>query len=169
MLIKEIEIKKAKLSDLDNLLSLYENARKMMKESNNPNQWKNTHPSKEFLISLINKEVLYIGINKENEIMFSFSFIIGIDETYINIEDGEWLNDLPYGTIHALASSFKMNNVFYYVLTFCLSLINNIKIDTHNDNVIMQKILNKYGFIKCGTIYIKEDHSPRIAYQLYKH
>ena len=42
--------------------------------------------------------------------------------------------------------------------------IKNIRIDTHEDNRIMQHLLDKYGFAKCGCIYV-EDGTPRIAYQ----
>lgn len=38
-----------------------------------------------------------------------------------------------------------------------------VRADTHRDNVIMQHILEKNGFIKCGTIVV-EDGTPRIAY-----
>ena len=36
--------------------------------------------------------------------------------------------------------------------------------DTHEDNLPMQRVLEKNGFQRCGTIFV-EDGSPRIAYQ----
>jgi RimJ/RimL family protein N-acetyltransferase len=45
-----------------------------------------------------------------------------------------------------------------------MAQIPNIRIDTHRDNAIMQHLLEKNGFVKCGIIYV-EDGSPRIAYQ----
>ena len=39
-----------------------------------------------------------------------------------------------------------------------------ISIDTHKDNLIMQKFLSKNGFDRCGIIYV-EDGTERIAYQ----
>lgn len=38
-----------------------------------------------------------------------------------------------------------------------------VRADTHWDNVIMQHILEKNGFVKCGTIVV-ENGTPRIAY-----
>lgn len=40
----------------------------------------------------------------------------------------------------------------------------NIRVDTHKDNLVMQHILEKRGFRRCGIIYVK-DGTERIAYQ----
>ena len=37
--------------------------------------------------------------------------------------------------------------------------------DTHGDNVVMQNLLKKLGFTRCGTIYVEEDDYPRIAFE----
>ena len=47
---------------------------------------------------------------------------------------------------------------------FALSHVSELRADTHEDNKIMQAVLERNGFEKCGIIYI-EDGSPRIAYQ----
>ena len=41
----------------------------------------------------------------------------------------------------------------------------NIRIDTHEKNVSMRRMVEKNGFKKTGIIYVK-DGSPRYAYQL---
>ena len=50
------------------------------------------------------------------------------------------------------------------VLEWCMDRCGNIRIDTHDDNLPMQHVLEKNGFIRCGRIW-NEDGSPRIAYQ----
>jgi RimJ/RimL family protein N-acetyltransferase len=40
----------------------------------------------------------------------------------------------------------------------------NLKIDTHRDNIPMQKVLKRNGFSECGIIYI-ENGDERIAFQ----
>ena len=42
----------------------------------------------------------------------------------------------------------------------------NIRVDTHRDNKVMQHILTKQGFQRCGIIYVKNG-TERIAYQVY--
>ena len=41
----------------------------------------------------------------------------------------------------------------------------NIRIDTHEKNASMRRMVEKNGFKKTGIIYV-EDGSPRYAYQL---
>jgi RimJ/RimL family protein N-acetyltransferase len=41
----------------------------------------------------------------------------------------------------------------------------HLRIDTHGDNNVMQGLLEKSGFIRCGTIYVEEDDFPRMAYE----
>lgn len=46
---------------------------------------------------------------------------------------------------------------------YCKNISQNIRADTHADNQIMQKLMEKNGFMKCGIIYVKNG-TPRIAY-----
>mgnify|MGYP002933455973 FL=1 len=46
---------------------------------------------------------LYV-LREEGAIHGVFAFILGEDPTYRVIEQGAWLSDAPYGTIHAVAS-----------------------------------------------------------------
>ena len=89
-----------------------------------------------------------------------------IDDTYNYIE-GAWLNNEEYGVIHRIASSGIKKGVFTEVYNFVTNKINNIRIDTHQDNIVMQNVLGKHGFIKCGTIYLKNG-SPRLAFHFVK-
>ncbi len=160
-----VDIGKATIEELDAILKIYEIARDFMKKSGNPNQWGDTDPTKERIINYINSGDLYIGINENNDILFSFALIFGEDPTYKYIENGSWFDNSPYATIHSLASAQKIKNVFGYVLAFSLSKINHIRIDTHEDNHVFQHILAKYKFKKSGVIYLSNG-SPRIAFEL---
>ena len=40
----------------------------------------------------------------------------------------------------------------------------NLRIDTHRDNYVMQRLLEKNGFVRCGLIDLREG-GERIAYQ----
>ena len=69
-----------------------------------------------------------------------------------------------YGTVHRLASAGKQKGVAAAVLEWCLEHCQSLRADTHADNKIMQHILEKNGFTRCGVIHVK-DGSPRFAYQ----
>lgn len=92
-----------------------------------------------------------------------FAFIIGADPTYERIDGGQWLNDRPYGTIHRIAGDGTVSGLLEKSLDFCFGLIDTVRIDTHEDNKIMQHVIKKNGFDYCGIIY-SADGSPRLAY-----
>ncbi len=160
-----VNIIKANLNRLNEIMEVYKIAREYMKKTNNPNQWGDNNPSLELIKSHILDGNLYLGINENNEILFSFAFILGEDPTYKYIENGKWVDNSAYGTIHSLASAQKINHVFSYVLAFCLTKTDHIRIDTHEDNKVFQYVLAKFDFKKCGVIYLKNG-SPRLAYEL---
>ena len=103
-------------------------------------------------------------VEENNEIIGAFFFKIGIDPTYVNIHDGEWINDNEYGVIHRIAVKYHGRGIADYIYKQCFKQIQNLKIDTHRDNIPMQKSLTKNGFKRCGIIYL-ESGDERIAYQ----
>lgn len=159
---KKLKIRKAAPDDLPLLEELYENARKRMRESGNPNQWGNSHPPVENLIRDCENGDSYV-VAEDGEIVGAFAFIVGDDPTYRVIE-GSWLNNEEYGTIHRAAGNGVAKGIMSLIIDYCKDIVPNIKIDTHADNKIMQHILEKQGFTECGIIYVA-DGTPRIAYQ----
>lgn len=152
----------ATLSDLDEMMNIFAYAREQMRLSGNPNQWGTTTPAREVMEEYIEKKQTYI-VYDENRILGTFVFFIGEDPTYNVIENGEWLNDMPYGVIHKIAKAPDCSGVLCEIISFCENKTANIRIDTHEDNKIMQHLLEKNGFTRCGIIYL-ENGSPRIAY-----
>lgn len=155
-------IRKAVVTDLPEILKIYEHARTFMRETGNPTQWQGGYPQREVLINDIEKGQLYV-YESGGEICCVFVFFIGVDPTYAYI-DGAWLSDEPYGVIHRVASSGKERGVFSKCIDFCRLQISHLRIDTHADNKVMQHTVEKHGFKKCGIIYL-ENGDPRIAYE----
>lgn len=158
-----MQIRKATKEDIPVMQKIFAHARSEMKKNGNPTQWKDNRPP----LFLIEKDLAlgtsYIVLDNDEPVA-TFSFTVGIEPTYLNIYDGAWLNDKPYGTIHRIASTNKVKGIFKYVLDFALSFGVDIRIDTHIDNKIMFHLFNKYGFKYCGIIYI-DDGTSRVAYQ----
>ena len=92
-----------------------------------------------------------------------FAMIPGEDPTYQVIQ-GAWLNDRPYCAVHRVASRGEVRGLATRVLEWCLDQCGNVRIDTHDDNLPMQRVLEKNGFIKCGRIWAA-DGTPRVAFQ----
>lgn len=161
-----MRIRKTQIEDFEKVQDIYAYAREQMRKNGNPTQWGENRPPKDS----IRKDILegnHYVMEEDGEIVAVFSFIVGEDPTYLEIEDGQWLNDLPYGTIHKLAAGSKGKGIFQKCLDFCRSICDEIRVDTHKDNLIMQKLAERNGFVRCGIIYV-DDGTPRIAYQLKK-
>lgn len=161
--IQQLHILPANQSDLDEIMKIYEIAKEYMKSTGNPNQWNGSYPERQMLETDIRRKQLFVCKNKDG-VQAVFAFIIGDDPTYAYIEDGEWMNKRPYGTIHRIASRGEVKGLFRECLDFCLEQISNIRIDTHEDNKVMQHLLSRYGFRKCGIIYLQSG-AKRLAYQ----
>lgn len=158
-----MEIRKTRPGDLVRVMEIYEYARGFMKESGNPNQWKDSFPPQEMIERDIKTGQSYV-VQSGEELLGVFAFIIGEDPSYKVIEQGGWKNEEPYGTIHRIAGAGKGKGVFACCMDFCKRQMDNLRIDTHHDNKIMQHLIEKHGFEKCGIIHV-EDGSARIAYQ----
>ena len=151
-------------ADIDALMAIFAYARKQMAADGNPTQWGDGYPSREQLMSDIQRGVSYV-VEHNGQPCATFVFIIDEDPTYAYIEDGNWLDDtLPYGTIHRIASNGQERGIFPFVLHWCSSQCSNIRIDTHQENTRMIHLIEQAQFTRCGIIYTR-DNSPRIAYQ----
>ena len=154
-------IRNANTQDIPVILSVYAAARAFMIQSGNPNQWGMTNPRPEQLKTDIADGVLYV-VEDDSGIHGVFAFIIGEDPTYEIIYHGAWNYDTPYGTIHRIASDGS-GGIFSAAQAFCAAKCEYLRIDTHRDNSIMQHLITKNGFKRCGIIHIA-DGSERIAY-----
>lgn len=158
-----MKIRKSTLSDLDILLKMYENARMFMASHGNPTQWGGSYPPKTLLAEDIENGNSYV-CEEHGEIIATFYYKQGRDDTYAKIYDGQWLNESPYGVVHRITSDGSMKGAATFCLKWALDQCGNLKIDTHRNNMVMQHMLDKNGFTYCGVIYL-EDGSERIAYQ----
>ena len=158
-----MNIRHATEADLPVIFSIYESARAFMWQNGNPHQWTNGYPQREILLEDLRLRRLYVCEN-ETEVLGVFCYFFGEDSTYRRIYDGTWLNKQPYGVLHRIAVVSHRRGVASFCFDFCLSQCKNLKIDTHRDNLPMQRSLAKNGFVRCGVIYL-ENGDERLAYQ----
>ena len=159
------KITPAESKDLPRILQIYERARRFMKETGNPSQWKDDFPPESLLAADIEARQLYtVKDAKGGAIHGVFALIIGEEPTYVRIEQGRWLSDTEYGTLHRIAGDGRARGIFGAAVSFCGEKIRHLRVDTHENNLVMQHLIAKNGFQRCGIIYV-EDGSPRIAYE----
>ena len=77
----------------------------------------------------------------------------GVDPTYEVIEEGAWPNDDPYATIHRIASNGEVKGMVSLSIKFALQHHDTLRLDTHRDNIVMQRAIEKEGFEYCGVIH----------------
>lgn len=156
-------IRLATPEDLPQMMEIFEKARQIMRRSGNLNQWKNGYPSAELIKTEIAQTHAYVMLNEEQRMVGVFCFIKGPDPTYSYIENGAWPDDEPYYVIHRLASDDTEKGIGKICFDWCYQQWPKLRVDTHADNLIMQKLLQKCGFSPCGIIYLA-DGDPRLAY-----
>lgn len=159
---KRMEIRESTLEDIKDIMEIFEVARAYMKTHGNATQWVAGYPGEEVIKADIRNHNHYVMV-EQGEIVGAFSFIIGDDPTYQVIKNGAWHEKREYGTIHRLASKGTTKGIARACFDFCVGKIDYLRIDTHKDNLSMQAAIEKFGFQKCGIIYVR-DGSERIAY-----
>lgn len=156
-------VRKATTEDLECILQLIEHGRQEMRRNGNLEQWADGQPTRQTLAQDVAMGNSYL-LEEDGMPIATFAFVPGPDSTYKNIYCGAWLDEAPYYVVHRMARLPGKHHVFSDVLDYCFSRAQNIRIDTHRDNTLMQHLILKYGFRYCGIIYLS-DGSERLAYQ----
>lgn len=156
-------IRQTKMEELNTVMEIYAIARGFMADTGNPIQWGDGYPREEMVRNDIEQGISYVA-EVDGQIEAVFMYMFGDDPVYRVIENGNWLNDAPYGVIHRVASRGNVKGIGAKCILWGVDQCKNLKIDTHDDNKVMQHVLEKIGFTRCGRIYV-EDGSPRVAFQ----
>lgn len=158
-------IRKAEKQDLPRIHEIYAAARQFMRDNGNYAQWGEGDRPEELLEDDIQQGNLYVLEGDEAQIHAVFVFVEGPDPVYLHIEQGSWRSEAEYAAVHRVASDGMVRNVLGQIMDYCRAQIPHLRIDTHEDNKVMQHVLEKCGFVRCGIVYMP-DGSPRIAYEL---
>lgn len=162
-----LQLKNATLSDLPAIMQVLEAGRDIMLASGNPNQWAKGYPTEEMVRGDIGPGYGKVMV-EDGRIVAYFACIPSPDPTYAVIEGGAWLDDeKPYHVIHRIAKLPDVQGVFQTMMAYLDGITDNIRIDTHKENTIMQHNLDRYGFKYCGIIHIASG-AERMAYQRLK-
>lgn len=164
---ENLEIRKTRKEDIPQIKQIFATARQFMASNGNPDQWAPTYPSDEQLLNDINNGDSFVVFSDSRQIVATFVLHAGIDPTYNTIYEGQWLNDAPYATIHRIASNGKVKGIFRLALQFALNRYDNIRIDTHHNNIVMRNAIMQNGFSYCGIIHCWNG-DERMAYQYVK-
>lgn len=164
-----MEFRKADFSDLDTIMEIVLQAQNFLKKLN-VNQWQNGYPSREIIYQDIANDNGYV-MTDDKKVIAMATVIFTNEPTYEHIFDGKWLTEKEYSVVHRLAvdSHCKNSGVATAILEEIEKMtknkkIDSIRVDTHEDNIPMQNLLMKNGFVYCGVIFL-QDGNKRIAFE----
>lgn len=158
-----LTVRRATTNDVAEMTEIFRHAREFMRSCGNCTQWSGCYPGRTDAIADIENDNSYV-VTDDGRVVGTFAFIVGDDPSY-SVIDGCWLNDAPYGTIHRIASDGTCHGVADIALDFCRTQADNIRIDTHADNMPMRRWIESRGFRYCGIVTVA-DGTPRLAYHL---
>ena len=165
-------IRKSTLSDLDALMCIFDEARSTI-AALGINQWQDGYPNREVISEDIALARSY-AVEIDGEVCGTFVTVDDGEITYDRIYDGHWLtgdDEQSYVAIHRVAISVKRRGggistaIIDHAAEYAKGLgRRSLRIDTHEGNVVMRRMLEKHGFKHCGTIYL-QNGDPRVAYE----
>lgn len=161
------EIRQATMHDLPAVMALLDMGRVRMRAEGNKTQWPAGVPSEEKVRNDLDAKRSFLRL-VDGKAVGTFCLLETPDPNYAEI-DGAWLNTEPYFTLHRVAGDPSVPGFARAMFHFTeerarRSGVRNLRIDTHKDNVGMQRVLAKAGFVHCGVIRL-ENGDPREAFQ----
>ena len=165
-------VRRARPEDLDRIAEIYEEAKKAIAVLG-IDQWQDGYPNRS-----VAEEDCAAGLSVvvcEGDLPSGVCVLIPDGEkTYDVIENGAWLTgngSRKYMTVHRIAvlAAFRGKGAAARLLHYAEEEargkgLSSIRIDTHEGNVVMRRMLEKNGFVYCGVIHL-ENGDPRVAYE----
>ena len=131
-------------------------------------QWHAGYPTLHTIEEDIEKDIGFVFV-EDNEVVGSCCIIIG-DEPAYHVIDGSWRTDRIYAVVHRMAfakhsrGKSLSGKAISLIKDFCIQNgIESIRVDTQEENKVMQHILSREGFEYCGLITF--DGGPKLAYE----
>lgn len=164
-----MEFRKTSVNDIKDVMKIIKEAQNYFKDAG-IDQWQNNYPNEDTIMNDIKNDYSYVLV-KDGEVVATAATSFDGEKTYERIYEGQWLTEDKYSWIHRIAVTSQLKG-----LGLSSEIIKNvekmakdnevysIKIDTHEDNKSMQRLLTKNNFKRCGTIYL-EDNSKRVAFE----
>ena len=160
------QLELAQLADLTTCMTILVSGRQFQRQQGFL-QWPDGFPKEETVRNDILNGNGYV-LRQGNTVAAYLYIGFDGDPSYPDI-DGAWLNNAPYAVIHriAIGSDFRGKGVSGIVFSLAENIcrlrgIQNLRIDTHEENRRMQHILEKNGYRLCGIVM--QDNGPRLAY-----
>lgn len=164
-----MEYRKTELLEVSEVMKIIDSAKEYLKKQG-LDQWQDGYPNDMVIENDVKAGISYVWV-ENSEIFGTTALSFDGEVTYEEIHEGNWKSNQKYGVIHRMAVSEKakgsgvavqMMNDAEKICT--QNKVYSIKVDTHENNKPMQRLLEKLGYEYCGIIYL-ENGDKRVAFE----
>lgn len=171
--------RKTQEKDKDQVIGLWRQAQAYFKEQG-IDQWQDGYPNEESLASDMASEESYVltdvsdteAVDAQEHVVATAFISFRGEPDYHVIYDGSWQENGPYGVVHRVAveNACKGRGLGGILIENAVRMcrereIYSLRMDTHEDNRSMQRMLVKNGFVYRGIIYLGRDGARRVAFE----
>lgn len=153
-----MQIRKAEMADFDQVMAILKDGRNQLAERG-IDQWQGDYPNPDHVKEDIEHGYAYLAKSEDGETVGTLSIVPAPDTTYDQL-DGAWqVETNDYVTIHRVAIHSDhgyASKLYQAVISYFTSGFNDVKsirVDTHEDNLPMQHLIEKSGFKRVGTLH----------------
>ena len=147
-----MEFRRSKKEDIEEIMTIIKMAQKYLKEEE-IDQWQKGYPNESVIEKDIEGGYSYVLIDNESVVGTTY-LSFDPEETYKAVYEGQWLTYGDYGVIHRIAVDRELkrkglaSRIIKEVEGICIEKnIKSIKIDTHRENIVMQKFLDRKSVV----------------------
>ena len=162
-------IRLAEKKDIDQIMQIIADARESIGRLG-IDQWQYGYPTRDIVKEDIMLERSFVVV-ENGEICATFALMLHGEPTYKKIYCGAWIGEGEYLALHRIAikSANRGKGIAEGIIEFLSKYSNengysSVRVDTHEGNAPMRRMLEKNGFEYCGTIHLL-DGQERVAYE----
>lgn len=167
----EVSIRRADLKDVDNIMLVIKDAQNLL-ASEGIDQWQDGFPNEETIKTDVSNEQSYV-MEMGDKVVGFFVLQFAEDRGYDTVYEGEWIyKGMNYASIHrtAISNQARGKGLAHLMFETCENEARNknkssIRIDTHEDNKRMERVILREGYEYCGYILLERSNDKRIIFE----
>ncbi len=132
-------------------------------------QWQDGYPDEKVMREDMRLWQGYVLL-REGEVAGIATIVFTGESSYDEIFEGAWTTPEPYACIHRIAvdAALRGTGAADELIRQAEAVIRargvlSVRIDTHQDNLVMQRMLVRNGYRPCGVIYLKDGNERGAA------
>lgn len=159
-----MRFRKTTKEDIARVCEIFDGARETM-HAQGIDQWTDGYPAEADIAADIAAGESYVLCEDDGTVTATCAVLLGGEITYTEIADGKWLTESPddgnttYVAVHRVATDkhCRGKGLASRLIEEAAAIGRNagkisLRIDTHRDNLPMQRMLARNGLVLCGEI-----------------